>query len=297
MIIVDLSQIIMSGIHADLGKNAKRDNPNAKGLIKHMILNSLLSYRQKYSREYGTMVLAVDNRHYWRREKFPHYKGDRALKRQNDGMDWEFIFEVIEETKKELKENFPYKMIDVRGAEADDVIACLVKHLQENELVRDGLFSDVPQKILIVSSDNDFFQLQRYEYVRQWSPILKKFIKPKQSISEFKMEHICTAGDDGIPNICSPDNSFVDHIRQKAFKRDRLPEFFDKGIDACKDDTERRNFQRNQMMIDFDMIPDDIYKSIVTEYETCVVTGNKMKIMNYFIKNNMKLLLEHVGSF
>lgn len=117
-------------------------------------------------------------------------------------------------------------------------------------------------------------------------------------LNMFTMDHIC-GGDsgDGIPNICSPDNSFVDGIRQKPFKRDRLEEFFKLGIDACKDETERRNFQRNQLLIDFDMIPTNIYNEVIKEYTSHQVHGNKMKVMNYLMKNKMRLLLEHAGSF
>jgi hypothetical protein len=286
----------MSGIHVNLGLGARRDNPNAKGLIKHMILNSLLSYRQKYGKEYGELVLALDSRNYWRKDKFPFYKGNRKKDREKSGHDWEFIFEVINETKAELRENFPYKMIEIPAAEADDVIACITKYLQKNELTQQGLMTE-PQPILIISSDGDFVQLQKYRNVRQWAPQQKKFVKPSGTIPHFIIEHICTAGDDGIPNICSPDNSFVDGIRQKSFRKDRLPEFFAKGIDACKDDTERRNYQRNQMMIDFDFIPETIYNNIIAEYTSQKPVGNKMKIMNYFIKNKMKLLIEHAGSF
>lgn len=298
MILVDMSQVILSGIHANLGKEANRKNPNAKLFIKHIILNTLLSYKEKWGNEYGDIILAFDGRKYWRKEVFPYYKGQRKASREKSGLDWEFIFEVIDETKVDLRENFMYKMIEIPRAEADDVIACMVKHLQTNELKQTGIFNDSPQDILIVSSDGDFIQLQEYSGVKQWSPQTKKFVTPKTSVKEYKITHFCTASDDGIPNICSPDDVFMrEDLRQTPFKKVRLPEFFEKGIDACKNDQERRNYQRNQLLIDFHMIPDDIYNSIISEYTTQVVTGSKMKILNYLVKNQMKLLVEHVGKF
>jgi len=298
MILLDFSQIVISGILANLGKDARRDNPNAKSLIKHMVLTSLLTYSKKYTETYGELVLAVDSKHYWRKDVFPNYKGNRKKMREKSHIDWDFVYEVINEVKDDLRENFRYKMIEVQCAEADDVVACIVKYLQTNELEQTGLFHDSPQDVLIVSADGDFVQLQEYQNVRQWSPILKKFVTPKMSIKEYKIIHICTAGDDSIPNICSPDDVFMrDDLRQTPFKKARLEEFFEKGIDACKNDMERRNFQRNKTLIDFDCIPDDIYQKIIDEYTSYKIKGNKTKVYNYLVKNRMKLLLEDAGKF
>jgi 5'-3' exonuclease len=296
MIIVDFSQVVLSGIQVNLGNDAKTDNPNAKGLIKHMILNFFLSFKKKFGKEYGDIVLAMDGRNYWRKSVFPHYKAGRAKAREKSALDWEFIFNTINEIKAELRENFLYKIVEVEGAEADDVIATLVKYYQTNELVNTGLIEE-PQPIMIISSDGDFVQLQKYGNVKQWTPMKKKLVKPEGKVEHYIIEHICTAGDDGIPNICSADNCFVDGIRQTSFRKARLPEFFTKGIDACKDETERRNYQRNQILIDFDYIPDHINKKIIDAYTGYTIAGSKNKIMNYMIKNKMKLLMEHIGEF
>lgn len=262
-----------------------------------MILNSILSYKKKYGKEYGTVVLAIDNGNYWRKKIFKYYKAHRARDREASDFDWELFYKVFEEVKNDLREVFPYKLIEVESAEADDVIACLTSYLQTNETTTGGLFeTGEPQKILIVSSDTDFVQLQKYKNVKQWSPAVKKFIS--MDAEKYIIEHICT-GDagDGIPNIMSADNCIFDKVRQSSFRRNRLDEFYEKGIDACKNDDERARYQRNQQLIDFDFIPKGIYNQVVDIYINQTPTKNFAKIMNYLVKNKMKLLIESAGDF
>lgn len=275
----------------------KRGNPEAKPLIMHMILTTLLFYKKKFGKEYGKMVIATEGKGYWRKEVFPLYKGARKRNRDSSDVDWDFIFEVLNEAKAALRENFPYKLLEVESCEADDVIACVVKHLQENELVQVGLVEE-PEPIMIVSSDTDFMQLQKYPGVKQWSPMQKKFLKPGVTLREFMIEHICVGdGGDGIPNICSVENSLFDKIRQKSFRKDRLPAFVEKGIDACADEFERKRYQLNERLIDFEFIPERIYNNIITEYESQTPQSGKQKVFNYLMKNRMRHLIENAGDF
>lgn len=295
-IILDFNQVFFSNIQMFFKNEAKSSNPNALGLLKHMVLSTILSYKKKFGREYGDIVIATDHIHYWRRDVFPQYKWKRKEARAKSDLDWDFIFKALETIKTELIENFPYKILRVDGAEADDIIAVMTKWWQENELERVGLLEQ-PQKIMIVSSDGDFVQLQKYEGVKQWAPMLKKFVKPKGKLEHYVIEHICTAGDDGIPNICSADDVFQKGVRQTSFRKNRLEEFFKYGIDACKNDEERRNFQRNQMLIDFNFIPKEIEQAIVEAYINQTPVKNKMKIYQYLVKNKMKLLIENSHEF
>ena len=277
--------------------DVKSSNKDGKNLVKHMVLTTILSYKKKYGKKYGDIILALDNRKYWRRDYFPYYKGKRKEQREKSSLDWDFIFEALDEMKKDLRENFPYKMIDVGGAEADDVIACITKYLQENELSSSGLIEE-PQPILIISSDTDHAQLQKYGNVDQYSSIQKKWVKPEKPIKDYIIEHICT-GDtgDGVPNICSNDNCLVEGIRQKPFKKSRLEDFNIKGIDACIDDNERRNFQRNQMLVDYDYIPKDINDKIIESYISQEVVKSKGRVLNYLMKNGMRLLIDSANDF
>lgn len=122
-------------------------------LIKHMILNSIRSYLVKYGNKYGKLVICCDSRNSWRRDVFPHYKHGRKKNRDESSIDWEAIHSIISEMKEVLKENFPYPLVEVYGAEADDVIAVLAKHYHKDE------------QILIISNDHDFLQLLKYDNV------------------------------------------------------------------------------------------------------------------------------------
>jgi len=225
-------------------RELRGSDSEVKNLIRHVVLSTLKSYKKKYGKEYGQLVICADGRSYWRREYFPHYKGKRKAARDKSDLNWTLIFDTISEMRVDLAKYFPYKVIHIDRAEADDVIAVLAKYVQSNELVQQGLFEDETQKVLILSSDKDFVQLQKYDNITQWSPLQKKFIKAnKKELHEHIITHIVKAGDDGIPNILSKDDVFMTGGRQTPFSTKRLQEFFDKGIDACRNDEERVNFQ------------------------------------------------------
>lgn len=286
-ILIDLHPAVISAVAVNLKDD--QDHPNLKGLIKHTFFNMILGMKMKFSKDYGNVIICTDSKTYWRKDYFRYYKGDRAAKKKDSGLNWEYIEQAIDELKVDLRDNFKYKVIEVEGAEADDVIGVLTKYFQTNELVSNGLFGESPQPVLIISGDGDFYQLQKYQNVNQWSARFKKFVGP-ENLHNFIIEHIVKAGDDGIPNILSPDNSIVDKIRQIPIKKPYLAKFIEHGKDACTTDMERRNWDRNRTLVDFDFIPQDIADSIIFAYTKYEVRGNRTKIMNYFINNNMMVL-------
>ena len=179
--------------------NITKSHTVEEDMVRHMILNSLRMYRERFFDEFGELVICYDSKHYWRREYYPEYKASRKKTRETSGHDWNNIFGCLNSIKEELTESFPYKVIEVYGAEADDIIASLcMEHA-----------SSCPN-ILILSGDKDFVQLHKYKEVKQYSPVTKKFINGPDPI-EYLYEHILK-GDvsDGVPNVLSPDNTFVD---------------------------------------------------------------------------------------
>jgi len=298
MIILDYSQIALSNI-LPFQNDLKHNTPEQTvDLIRHATISTIKSYKKKYAPEYGDVVIACDGKSYWRRDAFPNYKAMRKVNRDKSDLDWKLIFDTLSQIREDLKEHFPYKVVHVDKAEADDVIAALVKYSQENELLTEGLFEE-PQKVLIVSSDKDFIQLQKNKNVRQWSPMQKKFIESSQKeIDEYIVTHI-VKGDsgDGIPNILSKDDVFINQERQKPVMKKRLAEFYEHGIDACRNDEEKRNYQRNIMLVNFDYIPKEVRDNIIQEYTNCKPKGDKMKIMDYLIKNKCRLLLDDIEEF
>jgi len=283
MLLIDLNQVLISNLMQQIN-----GNPKAKldeNLIRHMVLNSLRSYIKQFKNKYGDVVIACDNKKYWRRDVFPFYKSNRKKDREKSGFDWALIFDTLNKIRDELKEYFPYKVIDVDGAEADDVIAVLTARYSPHE------------EVLILSSDKDFMQLQKYNNVTQYSPILKKYIStdnPKHYIKE----HIIK-GDrgDGIPNFLSPDNVFALGERQKPIRKDKIAQWISMDPkEFCVNESMLRGYKRNQMLVDLDYIPEDIQSSIVEEYEN-VKSGSRQKMMNYFIEKRLRNLIEVMDEF
>ena len=206
MILIDLNQVMISNMMAQLGG---KGSDISEDLVRHMILNSIRGYNVKFKEEFGDIIICCDSRHYWRREVFPNYKSQRKQAREESSHDWDNIFTIFNQVRDELKEHMPYRVVDVYGAEADDIIAVLVKNHPD-------------EKILILSGDKDFIQLQKYSNVKQYAPIQKKWVEgvdPKQYIKE----HILK-GDrgDSIPNFLSADDTFVNGIRQKPISKKKL---------------------------------------------------------------------------
>ena len=301
MILIDYSQVALSAI-LTFQRELKGTESEVKNLIRHVTLTTIKSYKKKYGKDYGEIVIACDGRKYWRREIFQHYKASRKKMRDASDLDWALIFDTLSEMREDLVKHFPYKVVHIDRAEADDIIAVLTEYCQENDLLQVGLDVET-QKVLIVSSDKDFKQLQLAPFsngnVRQWSPMQKKFVTAsKQEIIDFTIEHI-VKGDtgDGIPNILSKDDVFVIGERQKPVSAKRLAEFIEKGKDACRNDEEIRNWDRNARLVAFDNIPKDVQQEIIHSYLNTKPMGDKMAIMNYLIQNKCRLLLDEIEDF
>ena len=301
MILVDYSQVALSAI-LTFQRELKGTESEVKNLIRHVTLSTLKSYKKKYGRDYGELVVACDGRKYWRKEIFEHYKASRKKMRENSDLDWKLIFDTLSEMRDDIAKHFPYRVIHLERAEADDIIAVMTEWCQSNALVQEGLMEE-PQQVLILSSDKDFKQLQLAPFstgnVRQWSPMQKKYVTAsKQEIMEFTIEHIAK-GDtgDGIPNVLSADDVFVKGERQKPVSAKRLAEFIEKGKDACRNDEEKRNWDRNARLVAFDNIPQDVKDEIVQAYLNTRPTGDKMSIMNYLIEHRCRLLLDEIEEF
>ena len=291
MIIFDFNQVAISNLMEQIGSSKTKVEET---LVRHMILNSIRTYVKKFKNTHGPeVIIACDNRHYWRRGIFEHYKASRKKARESSGHDWNTIFDCLNKIRDELKEYSPYKVIDVDTAEADDVIASLV-------YLTDEFGSEVAgNPVIIISSDKDFKQLHTLNTVKQWSPMQKKAVVSKHDeIKNQIIEHI-VKGDagDGVPNILSKDDCFVQGIRQTPVSAKRLAEFLEKGIDACRNDEEIRNWQRNQSLVDFKYIPEDLKQTIWDAYINNKPKGNKGTVMNYLIANRCRLLLDDIEEF
>ena len=256
--------------------------PN-KDAVRHSILNTIRAFNMKFKDEFGTLVCAADAADPWRRDIFPQYKASRRKNRTESKIDWKGVFGIMSEIREELTKNMPYKILHVERCEADDIIATLVAMREED-------------KYLIISGDKDFVQLQHYGDVYQYSPMLKSFMGENVNSETFLREQIIK-GDrsDGVPNILSDDNIFLTDERQKPINKKRLEEWSDTDNIPLGSQT-RKNFERNKALIDLSMIPEDIKTSIINNYKN-YKDNSRSLLLQYFIDNKLKALIENINDF
>ena len=278
MILVDISQLFVASTFVSMKKEETEVDIKK---LRYMILNSLRMYRKKYANEFGELVICCDGSLSWRREIFPHYKAGRKTGREVSPLDWTQIFGCFDQLKKELKENFPYRLIQVDTAEADDIIGTLVlKDRKPNE------------RTLIISSDKDFIQLQMNENVFQYSPVTKKMLNGVDP-HEYLREHILR-GDksDGIPNVLSSDNCIVDGIRQTPMTKKLIKEWEESSIP----EKHRERFERNTTLVDLRYTPFHLQEKILEQYKKEPI-GSRNILPAYFTEHNLETLTKNIGDF
>jgi len=283
MIIMDLSQVMISNLMIQLGNHTNADIE--EDLLRHMVLNSVRAYNVKFKDEFGEMIIACDAGNNWRRQVFPYYKANRRKNREKSEINWTAVFETLNKVRDELKDYFPYRVIRVDGAEADDIIGTLAQ-----------TYGNTNEKILILSGDKDFVQLQAYMNVQQFDPVQKKWRKTND-VDKFIKEHIIR-GDtgDGVPNFLSADDTFVVGARQKPISQKKLDQWLNSDPKEFCDEKMLRGYLRNQQLVDLNFIPPDIKKEVLVQYEQQAGKGRD-KLFNYFIERRLKLLLESINEF
>lgn len=287
MILVDLNQVLLAGLMAQI--NSQKGVKLEENLVRHMVLNIIRTHVKNFRAEYGEVVLCCDNRKYWRKEFFPFYKAGRKKNREKSDLDWHMIFDILAKLKQELKEHFPYKVIDVEGAEADDIIGTLVpRHIMH-------------ENILILSSDGDFLQLQQYNgktkfKIKQYNPSLKKYVTSDDPLLDLKEKIIRGDKGDGIPNVFSPSDCFVRELRQKPITKVIIDKLLNEDWNNWQDDVAKTGFSRNQILIDLKMIPSEIKENIINTYDQ-IKPASKNNLLNYFMEHRLKNLMEVIEEF
>ena len=287
MILVDLNQVMISNLMAQI--HGRGDIDVSEDLLRHMVLNSLRANRVKFNEKYGELVICCDDTNNWRKKLFPYYKAHRKKARDTSDYDWPHIFNCLNNVRDELKEFFPYKVIQIDTAEADDVIGVLChefgKQLGEGE------------PILILSGDKDFVQLQKFVNVDQYDPIRKRKVSSKTP-EDYLIEHIAK-GDrgDGIPNALSKDDVFVSGGRQKPMRATtlaKIKETVDQGtMNGSHDWT--AGFERNKMLIDLQYTPSEINEQVLDQFNS--QNKDRGKLFNYFVKKKLNNLIENISEF
>jgi hypothetical protein len=279
MILIDLNQVLLAGLMAQI---ANQKGKLDEDLIRHMVLNIIRNHVKNFKKDYGEVVLCCDNRKYWRKEYFPFYKASRKKNRDKSNLDWHLIFDMLAKFKQELKDNFPYKVLDVEGAEADDIIGVLAPRQSAHE------------KVLILSSDGDFLQLQALQNIKQYNPSQKKYVVSEKPILELKEKIIRGDKGDGIPNVLSSSDCFVRDLRQTPITQKVLDKLMGESY-LDQNETIKANFIRNSTLIDLSFTPQEIKEKIINSYEE--TKPAKGKLLNYFIEFKLKNLIEVIEDF
>ena len=274
--LVDFSQVFI-GSYMTASKFASVD----MDVIRPAVLNTLRMYRTKFVAEFGELILCCDDRKTWRKEIFPNYKASRKKTRAATSIDWDNLYECLNVLKEELTEWFPYKLVQVEKAEADDIIAILVGLLNE--------------RTLILSSDKDFVQLHGFN-VRQYSPMQKKFV---EGDAKWNLHEKIIKGDvgDGVPNIMSDDNVFVDEgRRQKPITKKKVDAWYELAPDMYCSSEMLRNYNSNKQLVDLGEVPESIRINITKQFES-VAVGDRKRLLTYFINHRLKNLTESLSEF
>ena len=287
MIIVDLNQIMISNLMVQI--NGRQAVDLSEDLVRHMVLNSLRGHNKKFRKEYGEMVIACDSKNVWRREVFPNYKAGRKASREKSDHDWNAIFTMLGNIRSEIREFLPYKVLELETAEADDIIAAVVRRVQ-NRVGPNHL-----KKMLILSGDKDFIQLHN-EWVKQYNPVLNKYVGKDENPALYIKEHILK-GDrsDGVPNVLSDDNVFIEGRRQKPLSRKKIDSWLEEVFMTMTEE-EEKNYNRNKKLIDLTCIPLELEDKINNEFDN-VEVASRDKILNYFITRKLKTLIEVIDEF
>jgi hypothetical protein len=277
MILLDYSQIVIANVM--MNKKSMSED-----FVRHAVLNTIRMYHHKFNEEYGDLVVCCDATNNWRKEAFKYYKAQRKTTRDKSDFDWSELFRLLHMMREEIAENFPYKVVYIDKAEADDIIATLI------------LNKDKEEPVLILSSDKDFIQLQKYKNVNQYSPLTKKFLDTDNP-ENFLREHILR-GDvsDGVPNFLSCDDTFVTDKRQTPLSKKKVSVWSELEPDVFCQGEQLRNYRRNEMLIDLTKIPEWLQTNIVVEYDKQPEIG-RAKLFNYFVKHKLKNLMEHINEF
>lgn len=187
MILVDYSHLVFRMLFVAISeanpkkKNGKYVTEDFKNIFIFLIMNQFIHIKKNFSK-YGELVICLDNssKKYWRKDVCSLYKASRGASRDESDINYAEVFEIIEEFTEALRTNFPFKIIDVDGAEADDAIMVLSRFYSQGD------------KVLIYSEDKDFFQMLKYDNVDFYRPVAKKWItREEKDLDKWLVEHVC----------------------------------------------------------------------------------------------------------
>jgi hypothetical protein len=263
MILIDLQQIAIAYFSVRIKNKMEvrtlveedHGNISDREYIRNGLLKTLRNVRVQFSQTYGELVLCCDSRQSWRRDVFPFYKLKRRKGRDESPVDWNAFHGDFDAIKEEFKQHLPYRLVEVEGAEGDDIISvlCEVNSMKSQ-----------PVRTLIYSSDKDFLQLQKYPHVDQYDRFRERFLKCENPVHEVREKIIRGDDGDGVPNILSADNCFAAGVRQRPMMSAKVEIWKTMEPETITDwDEETKlRWKRNQALVDLSCMPVEIKQRI-----------------------------------
>lgn len=280
LILVDMSNV---ALHALQSASSGKMNyfQLTEMSLRHVVLKRLFDIHKQFGIE-REMVLCFDNENYWRLDVFPLYKATRAKARSYSKFSFEEYKKMFKVFKEELPYNFSWKCVDVEKCEADDVIYAICNHVRD-------------RRITIVSSDEDYLQIQNINpIVEQFSIANDKFITTQNKGYDL-LEHIITGDSgDGIPNILSNANTFVmDGVRQTPMTKQRKADTLLSVQMGTLDENVQMRYDLNKKLIDMSELPKEYYDKIIEKFKEPKPkkTGS---LMAYCIKYKLNNLIGRI---
>ena len=223
------------------------------------------------------ILLAVDNRRSWRKQYWEGYKGSRKGQRDKSGVNWDTFHLQMAKFCTEMQDHLPFKVIQIKSAEADDVIGTVILSHPEN-------------KYIVISTDEDYIQLLAPN-VSVYNPLQKKFMEHADP-ERFLVEK-CLLGQkkDDIPNILTP-LDWPKGQRKPPFGDRALSRIMEYGYEKwLQENNLEKRFRENKILIDFKMIPKVIQDRVLEDYHKYEYPLPE-KIYEFMEKNQFKGYLE-----
>lgn len=260
ILIIDINNIAYAMYHVAMKERTKFYNHYTNlDYFQYLVFVKIKNIKLRFPT--AEIVLAVDSES-WRKKYFKYYKARRIIAKVKSKYSFDDMFEIVNETLKDIKNIFPYKVIKTKYAEADDIIGTLI-----------NTYGNTDIKFVIVSRDKDFMQLQKYNNVKQYDPITNKFVLCDNPYYYLKSHIIMGDSGDDIPNILSDRDTFmIDNKRQKSCGIKKVNDILDEGLEEFlnSNNTYRKRYGENQKLIELsiDTIPKSIWRRTLNQYRT-----------------------------
>lgn len=255
---------------------AKSSSPDFQ-FWKYLVVESIYKSLSRNGGECSEVILAVDDSKSWRKLYWERYKESRKGMRDKSGVDWQTFHKEMDDFIVEIKEHLPFKVLKIKNAEGDDIIAVLCLERRNN--------------YIIISTDEDFLQLTSND-VKLYNPLKMKFVEsvdPKMFVIEK-----CLLGQskDDIFNIRTSLNHPLG-TKKPPFGETMLAKVMDYGYKKwLKDNKLEERFEINKVLMDFSKIPKTIRSRVLSVYDSYALP-DPAGMYDFFRKNKMKSYLEN----